>query len=222
MRYLAIATDYDGTLATNGEVDDATIAALYGYREAGGRLLLVTGRELGDLQRVFSAVDLFDGVVAENGAVYYQPRGDRVRLLGEPLPEEFVSALVAQRVEPISKGKVLVATWHPHGETVRRTIQTMGLDARTIANKKAVMVLPAGVNKATGLQAALAELGIDRKTVAGIGDAENDRDLLLHCGLAVAVANALPELKAIAHRVTTQARGAGVCELVDWILGDRW
>lgn len=221
MRYRAIATDYDGTLATDGLVDATTLAALHRYREAGGRLLLVTGRELADLQKVFPAVDIFDGVVAENGAVFFQPSSNRVELLGEPLPEEFVSVLVAQQVSPISKGQVLVATWQPHAEIVQQTIQTMGLNAQVILNKQAVMVLPGGVNKASGLQTALTKLELALHEVAGIGDAENDRDLLLNCGLAVAVENALPELKAIAHRVTTQPRGAGVRELINWILNTK-
>lgn len=218
MEYRVLATDYDGTLATDGVVDAPTLAALQRYREAGGYLLLVTGRELGDLQRVFPAVGIFDGVVAENGAVFFQPTRERVELLGEPIPEEFVAALVAQQVSPITQGQVLVATWQPHGDIVQQTIQLMGLDARVILNKRAVMVLPAGVDKGTGLQAALRELDVAAQEVVGIGDAENDLDLLLNCGLAVAVENALPELKDKAHRVTTQPRSAGVRELVDWLL----
>ena len=222
MRYLAIATDYDGTLATNGKVAPETLAALHCYRKAGGRLVLVTGRELADLQQIFPEVGIFDGVVAENGAVFYQPCSDRLRLLGEPLPEDLFSALVAKQVNPIRQGQVLIATWQPHEATVIETIQTMGLNAQIIMNKRAVMVLPAGVNKATGLSFALEALELASDEVAGIGDAENDRDLLLHCGLGVAVENALPDLKKISDRVTTQSRGAGVQELVDWILSDRY
>lgn len=220
MQYRAIATDFDGTLATDGVVDAITLATLQRYRDSGGRLLLVTGRELADLRRVFPPIARFDGVVAENGAVFYQPASDRVKLLGKPLPEEFVATLVSRQVSPISRGQVLVATWQPHGDIVEQTIQDMGLDARVIYNKRAIMVLPGGVNKATGLGVALAELGIPFDEVAAIGDAENDRDLLLSCGLAVAVENALPELKAIAHRVMAQPRGAGVRELIHWLLGE--
>jgi hydroxymethylpyrimidine pyrophosphatase-like HAD family hydrolase len=221
MRYRAIATDYDGTLATDGQVDGTTLDSLHRYRQAGGQLLLVTGRQLAELQRVFAAIDLFDGVVAENGGVFFQPSRDQVRLLGEPLPTAFVEALVQQNVDPISQGQVVVATWQPHGETVQQTLRAMNLEAQVIFNKRAVMVLPAGINKATGLKTALASLGLVASEVVGIGDAENDQDLLLGCGFGVAVDNALPELKAISHRVTTQPRGAGVAELVDWILSDR-
>src|SRR5262245_3968957 len=50
MRYLALACDYDGTIAHHGRVDDDTLAALRRVRASGRKLLLVTGRELDDLQ----------------------------------------------------------------------------------------------------------------------------------------------------------------------------
>lgn len=220
MRYRAIATDYDGTLATDGHVDEATLTALQRYQQAGGKLLMVTGRELTNLQQAFPGLATFDGVVVENGAVFFHPPSQRLRLLADPPPDEFVETLKAKQVSPIHTGHIIVSTWQPHGAVVQQTIQDMGLASQVIMNKKAVMVLPSGVNKATGLTAALAELDITSGDVAGIGDAENDFDLLKHCGLGVAVANALPAVKDMADRVTSQSRGAGVQELIDWILND--
>jgi hydroxymethylpyrimidine pyrophosphatase-like HAD family hydrolase len=88
-----------------------------------------------------------------------------------------------------------------------------------IFNKGAVMALPAGITKATGLAAALAELEIAAAQTIGVGDAENDHAFLDACGLAVAVANALPSLRLEADLVTRAARGAGVEELIDRVLG---
>jgi hypothetical protein len=45
MRYLALACDYDGTLASEGRVAPETVGALERLRASGRRLLLVTGRE---------------------------------------------------------------------------------------------------------------------------------------------------------------------------------
>jgi hydroxymethylpyrimidine pyrophosphatase-like HAD family hydrolase len=83
-----------------------------------------------------------------------------------------------------------------------------------------VMVLPASVNKATGLSAALDELGLSAKDVVGIGDAENDEAFLAMCGLGVAVANALDSLKAHADYVATRENGAGVREIVESLIAD--
>src|SRR5437879_7788028 len=98
MRYLALATDYDGTLAADGRVSAATLDALRRLRESGRRLLLVTGRELNDLMQVFSELDVFDRVVAENGALLYEPKTKEEKLLCEAPPAGFVERLRARGV----------------------------------------------------------------------------------------------------------------------------
>ena len=83
MYFLALAVDYDGTIAHDGKVDEATYNALKLFKETGRRLLLVTGRELPDLIQAFPGHALFDRVVAENGALIYDPAAKRSRLIGE-------------------------------------------------------------------------------------------------------------------------------------------
>ena len=75
MRYQVIATDYDGTIATDGVVDDDTVAALERLRKSGRQVVLVTGRELEDLLRIVPRPELFDRIVAENGALMYNHAG---------------------------------------------------------------------------------------------------------------------------------------------------
>jgi len=221
MHYVALATDYDGTIAHHGEVDEPTLAALDRLRGASRRLVLVTGRELDDLLRVMPRVDLFDIVVAENGAVLYRPATKEERMLAPPPPPEFAERLREAGVSPLSVGRVIVASWEPNEAQVLATIREMGLELQIIFNKGAVMVLPAGVNKESGLRAALEELEVSPRNVVGVGDAENDFAFLNLCGMPVAVANALPRLKAAAALVTQGERGEGVAELVDrWLADD--
>ncbi|HEV8193875.1 MAG TPA: hypothetical protein VGP82_20695 [Ktedonobacterales bacterium] len=106
----------------------------------------------------FPDVGLFDRVVAENGAVLYRPDTKEAQALGEAPPAVFVEALHRRGVEPLSVGHVIVATWTPHETAVLDTIRDLGLEHQVIINKGAVMVLPPGVNKASGLHAALLEL----------------------------------------------------------------
>src|SRR6185295_17375636 len=150
MRYHALACDYDGTIAWDSSVSDRTIEALEDLKKSGRKLLLVTGRELDDLAAVFPRLDLFDRVVAENGALLYRPATKEQRVLGEPPPEALVERLRAAGVAPLSVGKVIVATWEPHQTTVLEAIRDLGLELQVVFNKGAVMVLPAGVNKASG------------------------------------------------------------------------
>src|SRR5262247_187430 len=123
MRYFALATDYDGTLAHDGAVSPTTVKALERICETGRKLILVTGRELPHLMEAFPRLDLFDRVVAENGALLYTPATREEQPLGESPPEVFVSALRQAGVTPLSVGKVIVATWHPNEQHVLKAIR---------------------------------------------------------------------------------------------------
>jgi HAD superfamily hydrolase (TIGR01484 family) len=220
MRYLALCCDYDGTLATHGRLLPETIEALERLIASGRRLVMVTGRELDDLQSVCERLDLFEYVVAENGALLYHPATRAEKTLAPRPPDDFAGRLRARGVDRVSQGRVIVATWEPFETVVLETIRDMGLELQVIFNKGAVMVLPAGVNKATGLACALEALGLSPHNAVAIGDAENDHALLRSCEFAVAVSNALPKLKEAADLVTRQDHGAGVAELIDAILKD--
>jgi hypothetical protein len=219
MRYRVLATDYDGTLATHGKVDDATIESLRRLINSRRKLLLVTGRELPDLLRAFPQVEMFDLVVAENGALLYDPKSRRETLLCEPAARTFVSRL-RERGVPISVGRAVVATDTAHEQAVRDTIWETGLDLQISLNKGSVMVLPFGVNKASGLSKALEHMHISPSAVVAVGDGENDAEFLRACGCAAAVANALPQIKANADFVTSGTHGAGVSEVVDQLLAN--
>jgi len=218
VRFLALATDYDGTLATDGAVDVETVAALRRLAATSRKLILVTGRQLDDLLRVFPQARLFDAVVAENGAVLYRPASRTTRVLAPPPPAHFVEALQRRGVEPLWRGQVVVATVQPNDTAVVDVIRELGLGLQVILNKGSVMVLPASVDKATGLRSALDELALAPQGVVAIGDAENDQAFLAMSGYGVAVANALDTLKATTKHVTRGEAGAGVREIIDWLI----
>ena len=218
MYIICLATDYDGTIAHNGVVDESTIQALVEFKRSGRKLVLVTGRELPDLSRCFSRLDLFDRVVAENGALLYAPASKKEQPLAPKPSESFIERLRAARVAPLSVGRSIVATWEPNEKTVLEAIRDLGLELQIVFNKGAVMVLPANVNKASGLRAALDDLGLSAHNVVAVGDAENDHAFMRASGFAVAVANALPAIKDEADLVTRAARGAGVSELIESLL----
>ncbi len=220
MRYLALAADYDGTLATDGAVDGETVEALRRLAASGRRLILVTGRQLRDLLRAFPEARSFDVVVAENGAVLYRPSSQETRVLAPPPSPLFVEALKSHGVRPLWVGQVVVATVQPNETIVIDVIRNLGLDLQVILNKGSVMVLPGSVDKASGLRAALDELALSPQSVVAIGDAENDQAFVAMCGCGVAVANALDALKARANHVTRGEAGAGVREVIDGLIAE--
>jgi phosphoglycolate phosphatase (TIGR01487 family) len=219
MRYHVLVSDYDGTLASSdGHIAELHQAALERLRATGRKILLVTGRRLEDLRTLHSDLTLFDMVVAENGAVLYWPSTHEIRKLAAPPTPLFAETLKRRGVPDVTFGHVIVATWQPFETVVLEVIRELGLEMQVIFNKGAVMVLPSGVNKGTGLRAALDVMKLSQHNVVCIGDAENDHALLAVAECGVAVANALPSLKEKADIVTEGEHGSGVSEIADRLI----
>jgi HAD superfamily hydrolase (TIGR01484 family) len=217
--FVALATDYDGTLAQHGRVDEATRRALEELRQSGRKIILVTGRTLADIADAFGDLKPFDVVVAENGALLFVPARKEEIPLAEPPPQALVDRLKELGVTPLSVGRTIIATWEPNETLVLNAIRDLGLEQHIIFNKGAVMVLPSEINKASGLKSALKRLRLSPHNVVGIGDAENDQAFLSSCGCAVAVSNALPTVKAKSDFVVSD-HGSGVIELAHMLTGD--
>jgi HAD superfamily hydrolase (TIGR01484 family) len=220
MRYLAFAVDFDGTAAIDDRLSDSAAAALERLRVSGRRAVLVTGRRVSDLLRVCPNLGLFDLIVAENGAVLYDPRQRDEIPLASPLPTAFAERLRERGVAPLELGSVIVATHEPHGAVMLDVIRELGLEVQVVFNRSAIMALPPGVNKGSGLQFALRKLGLSPHEAVAIGDAENDHSLLDCCECGVAVANAVAPLKERAAFVTRGANGDGVAELIDELIAN--
>ena len=219
MRYMALACDYDGTIAGHGIVAQEQVASLKKLSASGRKLILVTGRLLEDLLKVFPEVGMFDIVVGENGAALYKPATGEIKVLGESPPARMVQLARERGCDPLNVGHAIVDTRVPHETTMVEIIRELGLEWQLIFNKGAVMILPTGINKATGLKAALKELGLSAHNCVGVGDAENDHALISSCEVGAAVANALPTLKERADLVTTERAGAGVSQLIERMIG---
>lgn len=219
MRYHILTTDYDGTLATDSKVSPHIVKSLMSVKATGRKLILVTGRELEDLQSVFPELELFDRVVAENGALLYTPSSKKLKLLAEKPPQELINRLQSKQI-PISVGHVIVSTWEPHREAALEAVHFIGLEYQLIFNKGAVMILPPGINKASGLAEALKELGSSSHNTVVIGDAENDHAMLMTPEFSVAVANALPQIKAAVDWTTSKTCGDGVTELINLLINN--
>lgn len=220
MRYRVLACDYDSTLASHGVTTDAAVSSLRDVAASGRRLVLVTGRVLEEINDVFNELDLFDRVVAENGGLLYDPATGGHRLLGPPAPAELVSELRDSGVAPLIVGRVMCATLEKREPEVLEAIRRLGLDRAVSYNKGSLMVLPVGVDKGSGLSAALDDLGESAAATVAVGDAENDVAMFERIAVGVAVANALDEVKASAGLVLERANGEGVRALCQALLDD--
>ena len=210
--FRALAVDFDGTLARDGHVSADTLAAIDEARAALVTVVLVTGRILAGLYRVFpDAGAHVDAIVAENGAVVSTRRG--ARLVASPVDPSVGEALNAAGVAWRS-GQVLLACSGADEPAVLDVIRRLGLEYQLVRNRGELMVLPPGITKGTGLLDALGELGLSPHNTVGVGDAENDHSLLAVCELGAAVSDAVEALRAHADLVLEHPDGAGVAELL--------
>jgi hypothetical protein len=163
-------------------------------------------------------MDLFGAVVLENGAVAYWPATREIVDLCQPIPRALAELLAARGISPLLAGRRILATWRPQETALLQGISDLGLELQIVFNRQAVMVVPSGVNKATGLEWALRRLGLSFHEVVGIGSGENDHSFLAACECSVAVAGAVDSLENTVDFTTQAAGSAGVAELVEELI----
>lgn len=213
MTFKGLACDYDGTLASHDRIGAETLAALARAREAGVRLILVTGRSFFGLTRICERLDLFDAVVAENGGVIYFPAAGVIRDQGPPPPLRLLAELDRRGIY-YHAGRVVVGTARQDEAAVRDALAAMGVSLDLLYNRGALMLLPAGISKGSAVRQVIGVLGLSFHDVLALGDAENDLDLFEACGWAACPANAVPELARRADWVLPGENGAAVAEAI--------
>ena len=217
LAYEAIACDKDGTLVKHEALTDQARHALDLFRAAGGRLVLATGETLKQLAR-FRDLHRFDLVIAENGAILYWPRTKQARYLTTHRSQELASTLSSRGLKLDTIGQVILSAKPPNAETVAAAAGDFRPEWVVIRNRDEVMIVPRGINKATGLSAALSELKLQPDEVAGIGDGQNDVCLLEGCGLGVSLVSGDSAVTQVADVVLDSEPGDALVALVDKIV----
>jgi hydroxymethylpyrimidine pyrophosphatase-like HAD family hydrolase/CheY-like chemotaxis protein len=218
-----LACDMDGTLAKDGVIPPETWDLLNQLKLSGLSLILATGRVIESFIDSGPFVEFFDAIVAEDGAVVLFPKKNIAKL-----PFGRLSSTVVQRLEelkiPLERGMSIVATRVPYDEVILKVLQDINVGVTIEYNNGAVMLLPPGATKGTGLAYALQDLGYSPRNLVACGDAENDSSLLELAELAVAVPNAIPKIKALADVVLPQDpedTGTGINMLLKQLLSRR-
>ena len=212
MKLCIVALDYDGTIARDGRADPLVLEAVREAQRRGIVVILVTGRILADLRRVLPEHELFDAIVAENGAVLAFPRTP-MRRLTRPPSQVLLDELCAREVG-VSFGECIIEADAAAAPKILEAIRRLELPLVLQFNHGRVMVLPQGINKATGLREALNTLRLSLHNCVGIGDAENDYAMLDACEIGVAVSWGSKALQEIADEVLSGSGPAAVAAYI--------
>lgn len=199
MKFGVLALDYDGTIACEGILSPEVKAAIAEARSRGIVVIIVTGRTLADLKQVAGNLEFLDSVVAENGAVLSFPNG-QTRLLGHCPPPAFLDALCRRGIQ-FQAGECVIEADAGMAPQILAVIRELELPLVLLFNRSRLMVLPQAISKSTGFQEALNVLRLSAHNAIGIGDAENDHDLLSACEIGVAVSWGSPALQRRADEV---------------------
>jgi hydroxymethylpyrimidine pyrophosphatase-like HAD family hydrolase len=187
MKLRTLALDYDGTIAQDGVLEPEVRQAIADVRGRGITVAIVTGRILDDLRLAAGDLRFVDAVVAENGAVIAFPDVGYSVVAAPPVSEELVADL-KRRGTAIEVGRCVIEADAQSAPQCLDAIRALQLPYALVFNRGRLMVLPTGVNKASGLRQALRTLRQSPHNAIAIGDAENDHDMLQLCELGVAVA----------------------------------
>jgi hydroxymethylpyrimidine pyrophosphatase-like HAD family hydrolase len=200
MKFGALALDYDGTIATNGVMHEDVRNAIGEVRQRGVIVVLATGRQVADLRRAAGDLTCFDAIVAENGCVLDFPASGRHVVLAHPPRADFIKAL-HQRAVSTTVGEGIIEADASAAPAVLDVIRERQQPLVLMFNRGRLMILPQAIAKSTGLRRALSALRVSIHNTVGIGDAENDHDLLDACEVGVAVSWGSPALQAVADEV---------------------
>jgi Cof subfamily protein (haloacid dehalogenase superfamily) len=169
------------------------------------------GKIEAEVGQVYAAVDQ-DGV---DGLTLIEP--------GYRMPHPTLPALRVERRDdlwcaPISK----VLLRHPDlsddelAATARSVVGSLA--TVTMSGPGTVELQPCGVTKATGLALAAEHLGVGPADTVAFGDMPNDVPMFDWAAYGIAMANAHPELKAVADEVTTSNEDDGVAVVLERLL----
>ncbi len=197
--------------------------------------MLVNGVDPGLVEEVFSAIlasgmepflSTFDGtrdwlfyrgITNEGEKAYYEERiflkDDRLRRVDDfaaALRQEVVCfTLIAREQELAALARVLEARF---GASLQKTVSL----ARYSPGWHFLSVHGAGATKAAGIKALQKAAGLEGARLVVFGDDVNDLGMFRIASHAVAVSNARPELKALAHEVIGSNQDDSV---VRWLRG---
>lgn len=151
---------------------------------------------------VAAALDQFPlmGAVAYYGAEGFsifrgnEHTDDLIRREGRPARPDTVEGC------PRPWNKSLMTAEHEYMLEVRDFLapRLNGMGRLVFSEATFLELLPVGVSKGDALKVLLERMGLKAAEAVAMGDAPNDREMLIEAGLGVAVANADAEIKAVA------------------------
>lgn len=226
-----IMLDMDGTLLTSSNVIlESSKMILKKMKENGKKIIIVTGRNISKALPYISE-DFADYLLTNNGCIWYSLRDRKIiRQIGLDLEVILILkkyGTLIERVYVDSKMFTIVSQAIKYIEENRNILQLSihfydqekyaevlseikdgysKIDAQimqdSFRSNQWLDILPEGNNKGSNCVLLSKYLNIDSNNMLCFGDGLNDLSMFEVCKVAVAMGNALPELKRLATYIT--------------------
>lgn len=161
-------------------------------------------------------------LVNDIGLRYVAEHIRRCTLNNEPYDKAFfdLSSPLSEKHKPetLPINKLLYVTTEYDPEDVKRDLQTefTVVDSAIALPGNSGELSELGMHKGKGIDVVIQYFNADIKDTIGIGDGENDIEMLKSAGVAIAMGNANPKLKEVADFVTTNIDDDGLWNAFEW------
>lgn len=218
-----LVTDVDGTLTSHeNRLYLPAVEAIWKLENQGVHVILCSGNIMCSLLTLDFYLGIGGPIIAENGGVIMKIGWKKPIILGsKELPLRAMEVLkenygdkIMEAGDQFYRFTDIAIRRTVDRETLVKTLEDNGININVLDSGYAIHLCDPQVHKAIGVRKAVETLGYKSKDAAGIGDGQNDIELLQEVGYGVALNNAPKTLKDVADYITEKSYGEGFVEAV--------
>jgi len=120
-------------------------------------------------------------------------------------------------IDKLITDDVRIEKFSVYGKALQETVEGLKGDYVIIQHKGYAEIVKKGYSKAEAMKIVLEYFGIPREHSIAMGDSLNDFEMIEYAGIGVAMGNAIPEIKHIAQKITSDVDDAGVAVALEEI-----
>ena len=220
----ALLTDIDGTITDpTRRISTGSIETIRSLVDSGIEVVLASGNTSCFMDALSKMIGTKGTFIAENGGVFRVGYTGSLRIKGDQTVCR--KALEVLQAHFRVSGRELELFSAPYRFADLAFARTVPVDeVRSVLRDHPVQVLDTGyaihlqapgVNKGTALVELAREMDLTPADFLAIGDSLNDIQMLKTAGIGITVANAHPEIKAVARYIAGKEYGDGFMEAIE-------
>jgi phosphoglycolate phosphatase len=220
----ALLTDIDGTITDpSRRISTGSMETIRSLVDNGIEVVLASGNTPCFMDALCKMIGTRGTFIAENGGVFRIGYTGTLRITGDQALSRKALEAVQTHYRALGKELELFSPAYRYSDLAfARSVPVD--EVKTILRDHPVQVLdtgyaihlqPPGINKGTALVELARELGLAPADFLAIGDSLNDIQMLKTAGIGITVANAHPEIKAVAQYIAKKEYGDGFVEAVE-------